>query len=217
MGGGGAWSTMCYSIRQTDRQAGWIYWLIDIYSFCLNLPLFLILSLNADKRKEELLWISRQNQALYQRLTARQSEYRRQLWLDDWERAERWREDISRHPRRPAEKQVKATLSYKKPWVIDSHRRFQWGFLSAEVTQEGKVCSRRGQRVVDRRWQVLSSWRQTCELTLCCFVCIYKLVKHQSVQPSPPLLQWPQFCKLWNHEPWCSNYKLKLWKKSSKI
>ncbi|XP_029009786.1 uncharacterized protein CFAP97D2 [Betta splendens] len=62
-------------------------------------------SLNADKRREELLWVSRQNQALYQRLTARQSEYRRQLWWDDWERAERRREDVSRRPRRPAEKQ----------------------------------------------------------------------------------------------------------------
>ncbi|XP_070686487.1 sperm axonemal maintenance protein CFAP97D1 [Pempheris klunzingeri] len=56
------------------------------------------LSLNADKRREELLLVSRQNQAIYQRITSRQSEYRRQLWLDDWERAERRRNDISRYP-----------------------------------------------------------------------------------------------------------------------
>ncbi|KAF3706041.1 putative protein C17orf105 -like protein [Channa argus] len=62
-------------------------------------------SLNADRRREELLSISRQNQAIYHRITSRQSEYRHQLWLDDWERAERWREDISRYPRGPAEKQ----------------------------------------------------------------------------------------------------------------
>ncbi len=64
------------------------------------------LSLNADKRREELLLVSRQNQAIYQRITSRQSEYRRQLWLDDWERAERRRDDISRYPRGLAEKQV---------------------------------------------------------------------------------------------------------------
>lgn len=69
------------------------------------LPL-LFLSLNADRRREELLVISRQNQAIYQRITCRQSEYRRQLWLDDWERAERRRDDISRYPRGLAEKQV---------------------------------------------------------------------------------------------------------------
>ncbi|KAM7415253.1 hypothetical protein PAMA_019868 [Pampus argenteus] len=55
-------------------------------------------SLNVDKRREELLLVSRQNQAIYQRITSRQSEYRRQLWLDDWERAERRRGDISRYP-----------------------------------------------------------------------------------------------------------------------
>uniref|UniRef100_A0A3B4X5B2 Si:ch211-284k5.2 n=1 Tax=Seriola lalandi dorsalis TaxID=1841481 RepID=A0A3B4X5B2_SERLL len=63
-------------------------------------------SLNADKRREELLLVSRQNQAIYQRITSRQSEYRRQLWLDDWERAERRRENISQYPRGLADKQV---------------------------------------------------------------------------------------------------------------
>ncbi|KAE8295916.1 hypothetical protein D5F01_LYC04662 [Larimichthys crocea] len=62
-------------------------------------------SLNVNKRREELLLVSRQNQAIYQRITSRQSEYRRQLWLDDWERAERRRDDISRYPRGLVEKQ----------------------------------------------------------------------------------------------------------------
>ncbi|CAJ1055856.1 uncharacterized protein CFAP97D2-like [Xyrichtys novacula] len=62
-------------------------------------------SLNADKRREELMLVGHQNQAIYQRITARQSEYRRQLWLDDWERAERRRDDISRYPRGLAQKQ----------------------------------------------------------------------------------------------------------------
>ncbi|KAL3044349.1 hypothetical protein OYC64_012776 [Pagothenia borchgrevinki] len=61
-------------------------------------------SLNADRRREELLLIGRQNQAIYQRITSRQSEHRRPLWLDDWERAERRRDDISRYPRGLGEK-----------------------------------------------------------------------------------------------------------------
>ncbi|XP_029991469.1 uncharacterized protein si:ch211-284k5.2 [Sphaeramia orbicularis] len=56
--------------------------------------------LNSDKRKEELLLVGRQNQAIYQRIMSRQSEYRHQLWLDDWERAARRRDDISRYPPR---------------------------------------------------------------------------------------------------------------------
>ncbi|XP_070829064.1 uncharacterized protein CFAP97D2 [Chaetodon trifascialis] len=62
-------------------------------------------SLNADKRRAELLLVSRQNQAIYQRITSRQSEYRRQLWLDDWEKAKRRREDISRYPQGLTERQ----------------------------------------------------------------------------------------------------------------
>ncbi|XP_068170059.1 sperm axonemal maintenance protein CFAP97D1 [Antennarius striatus] len=62
-------------------------------------------SLNADKRREELLLVSRQNQAIYQRITSRQSEYRHQLWLDDWERAECRRDNISRYPQGLADKQ----------------------------------------------------------------------------------------------------------------
>ncbi|XP_053175415.1 LOW QUALITY PROTEIN: uncharacterized protein CFAP97D2 [Scomber japonicus] len=63
-------------------------------------------SLNADKRREELLLVSRQNQAIYQRITSRQSEYRRQLWLDDWERTQCRRDDISRYPQGFGDKQV---------------------------------------------------------------------------------------------------------------
>uniref|UniRef100_A0A672YKI5 Si:ch211-284k5.2 n=1 Tax=Sphaeramia orbicularis TaxID=375764 RepID=A0A672YKI5_9TELE len=62
--------------------------------------------LNSDKRKEELLLVGRQNQAIYQRIMSRQSEYRHQLWLDDWERAARRRDDISRYPPRVNSNQV---------------------------------------------------------------------------------------------------------------
>ncbi|XP_044211936.1 uncharacterized protein si:ch211-284k5.2 [Thunnus albacares] len=62
-------------------------------------------SLNADKRREELLLVSRQNQAIYQRITSRQSEYRRQLWLDDWEKTQRRRGDISCYPQGLGDKQ----------------------------------------------------------------------------------------------------------------
>ncbi|XP_069019626.1 sperm axonemal maintenance protein CFAP97D1 [Embiotoca jacksoni] len=62
-------------------------------------------SLNANKRRQELLLVSHQNQAIYQRITSRQSEYRRRLWLDDWERTERRLDGISRYPKAPADKQ----------------------------------------------------------------------------------------------------------------
>ncbi|KAM8892586.1 uncharacterized protein CFAP97D2 [Spinachia spinachia] len=56
-------------------------------------------SLNGHQRREELLLLGRQNLAIYRRITCRQSEYRRQLLWDDWERTQRRRDDISQHPR----------------------------------------------------------------------------------------------------------------------
>ncbi|XP_037622362.1 uncharacterized protein CFAP97D1 [Sebastes umbrosus] len=83
-------------------------------------------SLNADKRREEFLLVGRQNQAIYQRITSRQSEYRRQLWLDDWERAERRRDGISRYPPGLAEKQR-------------SHRKVK--FAAVEGSDRSTSCS----------------------------------------------------------------------------
>ncbi|XP_029288972.1 uncharacterized protein si:ch211-284k5.2 [Cottoperca gobio] len=88
--------------------------------------LIFVLSLNTDRRREELLLVGRQNQAIYQRITSRQSEYRRPLWSDDWERAERRRDDISRYPRRLAEKQR-------------SHRKVK--FAAVEGSEQETSCS----------------------------------------------------------------------------
>nr|XP_043892952.1 uncharacterized protein CFAP97D2 [Solea senegalensis] len=85
-------------------------------------------SLNIDKRREELLLVSRQNQAIYQRLTSRQSEYRRQLWLDDWERAERLRDNISQYPRGLADKR-RSNRKVKFAAVRDS----EWSASSSKA------------------------------------------------------------------------------------
>ncbi|XP_039989945.1 uncharacterized protein CFAP97D2 [Xiphias gladius] len=92
-------------------------------------------SLNADRRREELLLVSRQNQAIYQRITSRQSEYRRQLWLDDWKRAERRRDDISQYPRGFADRQ--------KP-----HRKVK--FAAVEDGERSTSCSRTDSDKADR-------------------------------------------------------------------
>ncbi|XP_038561953.1 uncharacterized protein si:ch211-284k5.2 [Micropterus salmoides] len=94
-------------------------------------------SLNADKRREELLLVSRQNQAIYQRITSRQSEYRRQLWLDDWERAERRRDDISRYSRGLADKQ-KSHKKVKFAAVEDGDQSTQTGPADTDGTDTNK-------------------------------------------------------------------------------
>uniref|UniRef100_A0A3Q1I8V4 Uncharacterized protein n=1 Tax=Anabas testudineus TaxID=64144 RepID=A0A3Q1I8V4_ANATE len=96
-------------------------------------------SLNADKRREELLLISHQNQAIYQRIVSRQSEYRRPLWLDDWERAERVRDGISKYPRGLAQKQVNPQTEICYIQNNRSHRKVK--FAAVEDSERSTSCS----------------------------------------------------------------------------
>ncbi|KAL1248063.1 hypothetical protein QQF64_023439 [Cirrhinus molitorella] len=65
-------------------------------------------SLNAKKRREKLLQVTHENQAIYQRITTQKSDYRRELWEDEWEKVERRRSDIARYPRGVTNKQVRS-------------------------------------------------------------------------------------------------------------
>uniref|UniRef100_A0A3B3XPV3 Uncharacterized protein n=1 Tax=Poecilia mexicana TaxID=48701 RepID=A0A3B3XPV3_9TELE len=64
-------------------------------------------SLNAGKRKQDLMVISEGNQAMYQRLLSRKSVYSREHWLGDWEKTERLLKHMSRYPKEQAAKQVR--------------------------------------------------------------------------------------------------------------
>ncbi|XP_016522026.1 uncharacterized protein LOC103131278 isoform X2 [Poecilia formosa] len=71
-------------------------------------------SLNAGKRKQDLMVISEGNQAMYQRLLSRKSVYSREHWLGDWEKTERLLKHMSRYPKEQAAKQ---RLEKKKKMV----------------------------------------------------------------------------------------------------
>ncbi|XP_060742261.1 sperm axonemal maintenance protein CFAP97D1 [Tachysurus vachellii] len=62
-------------------------------------------SLNSESRRIKLLEVAHENQAIYERITAQESEYRRELWQDDWVRIEQRREGITRYPHGVAHKQ----------------------------------------------------------------------------------------------------------------
>ncbi|XP_026996757.1 sperm axonemal maintenance protein CFAP97D1 isoform X2 [Tachysurus fulvidraco] len=64
-------------------------------------------SLNAERRRTKLLEVAHENQAIYERITAQESEYRRELWEEDWVRTEQRREIITRYPHGVAHKQMK--------------------------------------------------------------------------------------------------------------
>lgn len=54
--------------------------------------------------------VTRENQMIYKRLTAQESEYRREMWKENWARTEQRRDDITRYPREVVDKQVNSTL-----------------------------------------------------------------------------------------------------------
>ncbi|KAK3558829.1 hypothetical protein QTP86_028734, partial [Hemibagrus guttatus] len=64
-----------------------------------------VLSLNSESRRAKLLQVAYENQEIYERITAQQSEYRRELWEEDWVRTEQRRDGITRYPRGVAHKQ----------------------------------------------------------------------------------------------------------------
>lgn len=63
-------------------------------------------SLNSERRRAELLQVTQENQTIYNRITAQESEYRRELWEEDWARTEQRRDGIKRYPHGVADKQV---------------------------------------------------------------------------------------------------------------
>ncbi|KAF5889980.1 hypothetical protein DAT39_020321, partial [Clarias magur] len=65
--------------------------------------------LNSERRRAELLQVTHDNQKIYERITAQESEYRRELWEEDWARNEQRRDGITRYPRGGAGKQVNIT------------------------------------------------------------------------------------------------------------
>ncbi|XP_030055426.1 uncharacterized protein CFAP97D2 isoform X2 [Microcaecilia unicolor] len=58
-----------------------------------------IKSLNKEKREQELLRVSRENQAILNRLMKCEPQYQVQKWQEDWEKAERYMDSIARYPR----------------------------------------------------------------------------------------------------------------------
>ncbi|KAL4622740.1 hypothetical protein GN956_G20215 [Arapaima gigas] len=69
-------------------------------------------SLNGAKRRGELLLVTHENQAILQRISARQSEYRRHHWEEHWERVECCRDNISRYPHSVAPQRPKRSVRF---------------------------------------------------------------------------------------------------------
>ncbi|KAJ8344405.1 hypothetical protein SKAU_G00317340 [Synaphobranchus kaupii] len=109
-------------------------------------------SLTGKKKRDELLQMSRQNQAILQRITSRKSEYRRQVWEEEWERVERRRDDIGRYPRGVANQVTRKKVKFegKKREVLSegsgqvsdtsSNREIEQSARSSEASVEEHVC-----------------------------------------------------------------------------
>ncbi|XP_023180513.1 uncharacterized protein LOC111605839 isoform X1 [Xiphophorus maculatus] len=61
--------------------------------------------LNAGKRKQDLVFIGGQNQAMYRRRPPYKSEFSREHWLPEWKKTELLRQHLSRYAREQATKQ----------------------------------------------------------------------------------------------------------------
>lgn len=62
-------------------------------------------SLNYDRRRARLLQVCHENQMIHERIIAQESEYRRELWEEEWARSTQWRDGITHYPRGVTDKQ----------------------------------------------------------------------------------------------------------------
>lgn len=60
---------------------------------------YLFFSLNKEKRQRELLRVTKENQAILQRITLRQPEYSAKRWADIWDEEQKFIDNISHYPK----------------------------------------------------------------------------------------------------------------------
>ncbi|MGH0125363.1 UNVERIFIED_CONTAM: hypothetical protein FKN15_028744 [Acipenser sinensis] len=94
-------------------------------------------SLNAEKRRQQLQEVTRENQGILERITIQESEYRRQRWEKDWERTERCRDDIARYPRRVTNQQRYKKVLFQQD--TDLNEKQTSSSLSEQSDQAYKV------------------------------------------------------------------------------
>ncbi|KAG8451868.1 hypothetical protein GDO86_003895 [Hymenochirus boettgeri] len=56
-------------------------------------------SLNKEKREQELLKVSKENQTILDRITKCEPQYQVEKWHEDWAKAEKYMDSIARYPR----------------------------------------------------------------------------------------------------------------------
>ncbi|XP_056596641.1 uncharacterized protein si:ch211-284k5.2 [Triplophysa dalaica] len=93
-------------------------------------------SLNAERRRAELLHVTHENQAIYQRITERKSEYRKELWEENWEKVGRRRDDIARYPRGVTDKQTQKPNKCVKFSAGQSQRSSSGVVDDREITED---------------------------------------------------------------------------------
>ena len=59
----------------------------------------IVCSLNREKRMRELLRVTKENQEILQRITARKPEYDHKTWQKDWKQNQKFMDNISRYPK----------------------------------------------------------------------------------------------------------------------
>lgn len=91
--------------------------------------LMLFCSLNSEKRRAELLQVTHENLTIYNRITAQESEYRRELWEEDWAKTEQRRDGITRYPRGVADKQVNSIKETLRFTAINMNRKTRFSIL----------------------------------------------------------------------------------------
>ncbi|XP_061171167.1 sperm axonemal maintenance protein CFAP97D1-like [Saccostrea echinata] len=94
-------------------------------------------SLNKEKRQRELLRVTKENQAILQRVTMRQPEYSAKRWADIWDEEQKFIDNISHYP--------------KNWWLMKKERTKSKLDSRSQKTRSSKDQERREEREEDER------------------------------------------------------------------
>uniref|UniRef100_A0A3B5Q350 Uncharacterized LOC111605839 n=1 Tax=Xiphophorus maculatus TaxID=8083 RepID=A0A3B5Q350_XIPMA len=118
-------------------------------------------SMNTRKRKQDLMVISEENQAMYQRILSRKSVYCREHFLGDWMKTKILRQHLSRYPREQATQQ---RLERKEKMVTfdkqDQSSSKSTTGRTKEIPRDHLIAGKRKQDLVVVGWQNQAMYRR---------------------------------------------------------
>ncbi|KAF6022562.1 hypothetical protein EB796_019133 [Bugula neritina] len=109
-------------------------------------------SLNREKRQRELLRVTRENQAVLQRILNRKPEYHRSQWQKDWENNLKFMDSISAYPRTGGTRKKTRKLRQPHPGMMTKAEKMRLKVSTVLRLRDEQRCGISNDALVTREY-----------------------------------------------------------------